>query len=37
LDDAAGGNDVGSGDPINFAPFYLLEETSHKSFGSPEL
>src|SRR5262249_39613169 len=37
LDDAASSNDVGRGYPINFAPFYLLEEARHTSFGSPKL
>ena len=30
LDDAAGSNDVGRRHPINFAPFYFLEEAGHK-------
>ena len=35
LDDAAGSNDVGRRHPINFAPFYFLEEAGHKkSFDS---
>jgi hypothetical protein len=30
LDDTAGSNDVGRCHPINFAPFYFLEEAGHK-------
>jgi hypothetical protein len=31
LDDAAGSDDVRRGHPVNFASFYLFEETGHRS------